>query len=101
MLGNSDINLYFQSLPVRNIGNQMISSYYSEKILEGLQVLMKEGDLEVGKRKKVEELLDEIEIKEEEQKAMEMKAKKEFIEKQLEYLKLQTNPNRNNPSITL
>lgn len=32
---------------------------------------------------------------------MEMKAKKEFIEKQLEYLKLQTNPNRNNPSITL
>ena len=102
MLDNSDINLYFQSLPVKNISNQMISSYYSEKILEGLQVLMKEGDLEVGKeRKKVEELLDEIQINEEEQKAMEMKAKKEFIEKQLEYLKLQTNPNRNNPSITL
>lgn len=65
-------------------------------------MLMKEGDLEVGKeRKRMEELLDDIEIKEEEQKAMEMKAKKEFIEKQLEYLKLQTNPNRNNPSIAL
>lgn len=26
---NNNINLYFQSLPVKNIGNQMISSYYS------------------------------------------------------------------------
>lgn len=41
---------------------------------------MQEGDLEVGReKKKVDELLDEIEIKEEELRAMEMKAKKEFI----------------------
>jgi hypothetical protein len=66
MFDKSDVNLYFQSLPTRNVGNQMISAYYSDKIVDGIEVLVNKGALEIGKRpKKVNDLLDDVVINEE------------------------------------
>lgn len=50
---------YFQSYSIKEIGNYMVSSFYSEKILSGLEILINLGAVEVARsRKKVEELMD-------------------------------------------
>jgi hypothetical protein len=89
---------YFQRISSSTIGNQMLSSYYAGRILDGLEGQLREGRLDVARRpEEVETLLEETVIKEEEQRALEMKAKKAFIEKQLENLKMQTSPHKESP----
>lgn len=69
----------------------MLSSYYSGHVLDGVEIMVLQGRLDVADQQEdVDMLLDEPVIKEEEQQALEMKAKKAFIEKQLENLKMQT-----------
>lgn len=55
------------------------------------------GVLEVSRKKKdVEELMDHVKLSQEESKALQLKAKKEYIQQQLSYLKNQTNYSRVN-----
>lgn len=55
-----DPDEYFQSYPIKEMGNYMVASFYSEKILSGLEILMNLGAVEVARnRKRVEDLMDQ------------------------------------------
>jgi hypothetical protein len=49
---DSSLNNYFQSYPIQNIGNYMVSSFYSEKMLAGLEILIHLGAVAVNKQRK-------------------------------------------------
>jgi len=58
----------------------MTAKYFTEKTTNNLDILIHEGVLEISKQKKtVEELMDEVKIKDEEIKAEQIKMKKELI----------------------
>lgn len=80
MFEASLVNNYFQAVAPSEYMSKMTAKHFTEKITTNLDVLINEGVLEISKqKKKVEELMDEVKVKDEEIRAEQVKMKKELI----------------------
>lgn len=77
MFEASVVNNYFQTVTPNEYMSKMTVKHFTEKIAANLDVLINEGVLQVSRdKKKVDELMDEVKIKDEEIKAEQLRIKK-------------------------